>query len=453
MGFGAGWMRWRGVARAAGWEVQGVVGRGMGRSLRGVVFGLVAAVAAAGSGCRKSGGTEVGGGRLLVGVWKVDRGPVVRKVLLTGVVDAARSVDLGFGAPGRVVAVKVKVGDRVRRGQLLARLDASGAYYRYRQAKAALARAKADLEAARRELARIERLVRQGAMPTSQLDRARDAVARAEAIYRQSRAGVSSAGVVLSDLELRAPFDGRVTAVNLEKGQSWSPGRQPAVSLVAEGAAKVLVRVPAELLPEVRVGKEITVRLPSGTKVAGRFARIHPRAERSGDVVVAEALVQGDPGLTVGMEVEVFLPVVRRDAVRVPHTAVVYRAGGLVVFVVQGKKVAERAVQAGLSGELYREIRSGLRPGEVVVVRGAALLGDGQEVATRWVAVGPEGQEAQGRAGPGEAGQGQGQEAGRGRAGAGSAGVGEAWTRRARGGGARTGRAGSAPRRPARKGR
>lgn len=326
--------------------------------------------------------------------------PVFRSwVTASGQVVASRYVDLGSSAMGRVVELRVKEGDRVRAGQLLARLDAVPARSDEAAAAAAVQSLGADVAAAAaREqeaesaLRRAEQLARDGLLPPSELDSARAArdAARAQARALRERGSQAEAqrrraADALSKTEITSPMDGTVTRLAVREGEMVVIGvqNQPGTILMTVSDLATLdaeVRVAEADVLRLKVGQPATVTLEAlpEREIPARVIEVGSSAlpvvgqgAAAREFRVLLRLDPGDvlkPGLTCDAKI---LASELKDAVTVPLQSVVLRPGeGGVertgVFAFDSGVARFRALTAGVIGGLDIEV-TGLEAGTKIV--------------------------------------------------------------------------------------
>ncbi|HHW40020.1 MAG TPA: efflux RND transporter periplasmic adaptor subunit [Syntrophomonadaceae bacterium] len=334
-------------------------------------------------------------GPVPVEVMAVERGEVKRVVDITGRVAPEVEVNIIPKVPGRIRSITVDVGDRVREGQVLAKIDDAELVAALHNAEAGLAVAEANariaaaaLEDARRNLDRMKQLYDAGAVSQQQLEQAqlnydRAAAGVAEAQVRQARAAVEAARVQLANTVLTSPVDGVVTARFADPG-AMAGTTQPIMTVAAIDQVQVQVSVTGDDINRLKAGQEVPVQVSAAgdQDFKGKIARISPAADARSKMYPVEITIP-NPGhlLKPGMFAEVKLATeIRRDAVRVPVQAVLDKEGRKVVYVVEGGRARERRVETGIADERYVEIISGLRHGERVVITGQEFLADGAAV-------------------------------------------------------------------------
>lgn len=305
----------------------------------------------------------------------------------SGTVQARYESKLGFEAGGRVAARLVDVGARVKRGQLLMRLDPAQEQLQVASASAEVDGAKTRVAQLRNELQRTEQLHARSFASQAELDQQRSALAEAEA---QLRSAASRQQIQVNKrgyTELAADRDGVVTAINAERGQVVSAG-QPVVTVAADGEREVLVSVAESRVDELRLAKTLQVTLwaQPGKAYPARLRELAPDADAVSRTYAARIAVQGDGApLMLGMTASVSAPDIDSNrAIRLPLTAVRDRDGQTMVWIVDpaSQQVAERRVQLGAAESDLVQIVAGLAGGETVVTAGVHSLHPGQKVKT-----------------------------------------------------------------------
>ncbi|ROQ91043.1 efflux RND transporter periplasmic adaptor subunit [Desulfosoma caldarium] len=336
---------------------------------------------------------------------------------LSGTVRAARISVLSSKVPGRITAILVREGDRVRQGQVLARIDdretAAGvaqaqaslqqARFAVDEAEKALRMAQAERRAAeaRHELAQAtfkrfqalmarESVSRQEfdevkakfASAAADVDRARQAVKALQAKKEQAlealnaaRAALEAAQAVQTYAEVTAPMDALVTAKHVEVGQMAAPGLA-LLTVEDYSAYRLEVPVPERVLSRVRVGDAVPLFLDfSQEPLTGRVVEVLPSVDsqtRSGLVKISLPSPASVHGRTLQWRTGTFARARfitgSREAITVPASAVVQRGQLTGVFVVDDEQVCRwRLVRTGRSMHERVEILAGLKPGEQVV--------------------------------------------------------------------------------------
>jgi RND family efflux transporter MFP subunit len=314
--------------------------------------------------------------------------PMARPVVGDGSVLPWQELVVGNEVSGlRVAEVAVEEGQAVRQGQLLVRLDDSVLRAQRDQYAAALEETEAALRIARQDLERTIELSRGQIAARQQLDQRRSAAEQAEARLSIARARLIEFEARVAQTRILAPSDGVVTRRAALLGAVVQPG-QEMVRLIRDGRLELNARVPELELARVRPGQEVRV-LHGEREIAARVRDIAPTVAtdtRLGTVYVA---LPPDSGLRPGMFARAEIATGDASVLAIPIEAVVLRDGGQpAVFVLPpGRdRVVLRPITTGARRDGMVEVRSGLAPGERVVLAGAGFLADGDRVR---VAEGP----------------------------------------------------------------
>jgi RND family efflux transporter MFP subunit len=320
--------------------------------------------------------------------------PVSREVAVSiavsGSVSAWQEMSLGVELTGnRATEVLVEVGDRVRAGQPLLRLDSRTLNVQFRQAEASVTQAEAALELAQANSARGDSLVGQGLISSSDSDKLRADLRSAEAQLITAQADRDAARLRLGFATLSAPDDGIISARSVQPGQVVSAGSE-LLRLIRRGRLEWQADLAETDLIRVKPGAVVELSGPSGTKISGRVRTVSPAV----DPATRTGLLYADlpePGpLRAGMFAEGRILVGNTMASVVPRESIVFRDGFAYLFVVKPvavttadialRRVEQRRVDIGVRQGDFTEILSGLESAERVVRRGAGFLGNGDVV-------------------------------------------------------------------------
>jgi RND family efflux transporter MFP subunit len=302
-----------------------------------------------------------------VTVVAVSRGPAVEAVYATGVVEPVHWAKVAPTIVGRIAAVAKRDGAKVKKGDVLMRLDD-------REAKAQLAQQNARLKFTREELERYQALVKRRIASQQAYERARSD-------HIQALAAVAAARQRLSDYTLTAPLDGIVLRHDGEVGETVSAG-QVLYWVGREYPLRIVAEVDEEDIPLVKLGQKTLLTADAfGTRVfAGKVAEITPKGDPINKNYRVRVAIPDTTPLRIGMTTEVNIVVrERRRALLVPFSAL--RNGA--VFTVEGGRARRKTVNAGIIGDKRVEIRGGLLEGEIVIVDPPEGLADGERVRAR----------------------------------------------------------------------
>ena len=314
-----------------------------------------------------------------------------------GQAKATQEVDLSFRVAGPLVTLPVNVGDTVRKGQELAKIDPRDYQVDLRSAQGQLERAKASLKRAEADYKRVLRIQKQdpGAVSQTLVDSNRQTAASTRAEIRSLQASVDSARDRLGYSYLKAPFDGIVTATYVENYEDVK-AKQPIVRLIDHSQIEMIVNIPevlishADYLKEAgkvfRVrfdpfpGREIEAQIKEIGKEASKTTRTYPVTlimDQLEDIKILPGMA-GNAASTVsppGMQ--------GQSQVVIPETAVFSPdENKTYVWIIdeKSKKVNKREVKTGDLLDSGITVREGIQPGEWIATAGVHYLKEGQEV-------------------------------------------------------------------------
>jgi RND family efflux transporter MFP subunit len=315
-----------------------------------------------------------------------------------GYVVARTKASVAARIPGRLEFLGVAEGSRVRKGEVIARIESGDFVAQLASARATAAQFEAQMAKARRDLERARALRGQGLNSDSDLENAETDAGVLGAQLAAARAQVKLAEVNLENTRVRAPFDGTVLRKDAEVGEIVAPSSagggltRTAIATMADlGTLEVEVDVNEAYIAQIRNAQPARITLDAypDTSFAGRVRQVVPTADRQkATVQVKVSILDRDPRILpeMGAKVVFVRPGEARPAaaaarrVTVPGAAVVNAAGGAKVWVVENGRVAARGVEVGPEHGDQVEIRRGLNGGESVVLAPPAGLRNGARV-------------------------------------------------------------------------
>lgn len=342
---------------------------------------VVLCAAAIGAACKKKDETPAAAPALAVSTVPVAKRDLARSETVSGPVSAVEEMLLGVEVSGlRVTALKVDVGQPVRRGQVLLTLDQRILDSDLAQANAALREAEAGLQLTRTNLARGENLVAERFISAGAMDELRAANTQAEARVGTARAARDAAALRRSFAELRAPDDGIISRRLVQSGQVVGAG-QELLRLIRNGRLEWRAELSSEQLRKVRVGDRIELRTDDGRVVQGDLRAVSPGVDPAMRTGTVFADLPDPAGLQPGMFLQGRIETGAAQVAAAPVSAVVLRDGYTTVFTVDDQNIAHQVqVETGLRDGGFVEIRKGLQPGASVVIEGSGFLAEGDRV-------------------------------------------------------------------------
>ncbi|WP_293809878.1 efflux RND transporter periplasmic adaptor subunit [uncultured Bosea sp.] len=337
---------------------------------------------------------------------------IVQSVVVSGSIVARDEILVAPEVDGlSIVELLAQEGDKVARGQVLARLNRmtldvqkvqndaqiARAEALVAQANAQIAEADANLVQANNAFDRTKALRESGNASVEMFDQraaaarsgqaransARQALAIASADLALAQAQGKDIAVKLARTEIKAPRAGTISRRTARLGAmaSMLPQSDPLFRIIADGAVELETQVAEVELPRLKLGQAVAV-TPAGAKeaLAGSIRLIMPevdKASRLGRVLVA---LDGNPPVAIGSFARGVIETGRKRTVTLPLSAITYSRSGATVQSVKDGKVTTKPVTLGLVGDGRAEIASGISAGETVVARAGTFVRDGDVI-------------------------------------------------------------------------
>lgn len=288
-----------------------------------------------------------------------------------GVVEATRQSTVSAQISGRVKEINFEIGDKVKKGQVILRIDEreadqalAGSQAQARQAEAALQNAKANYE-------RSQQLFEQKFISQSALDKALADYKMAQAQAAASEAGAKQSALAAAYTSVIAPYSGVVSARMVEMGEMVMVGK-PLMTGFDPSQMRVIVNVPQYKLADIGQRPQVSIEVPSLSRlIKAASVVVQPAADaRTHSTQVKITLPENEPGLYPGMFVRAHFVVGKASKLMIPASAVVRRSEVLAVYVVDEKgALSLRQVRVSdVAGDKEIEVLSGLNQGERIAV-------------------------------------------------------------------------------------
>jgi RND family efflux transporter MFP subunit len=351
-----------------------------------------------GGGFGGRGGGRGPAGPMTVEVATAQRGSVMQQLVVVGNLVGDTTVAVVPRAAGRLQDISVKLGDRVGRGQRIAKIEDFELQEQVKQQEAALEvslatirQREADLQLAETNAERSRNLFARQLLPKQTLDdteaRYQSAVAQldlARAQNTQSTARLDELRINLANTVIVSPVNGFIARRAVDPGAFVGPNA-PVVDVVDIGRVRLVANIIEKDLDQLRTGDDTKVEVDAfpGETFIGRIARVAPVLDPATRTASIEIEIP-NPGfrLKPGMYARVTVTTdERKDALIVPANAVIDLGGRRGVFLAaEDDTVAFRPVSVGIDEATQVEILQGLAEGDRVVTTGAAALREGDRV-------------------------------------------------------------------------
>jgi len=330
-------------------------------------------------------------------------------VVITGTLVPREEIMVATEVEGlRVVELLADEGDRVKKGQVLARLVSESLDAQLAQNDANLARNSAALAQARSNITQAEARVvearnaferavplknsgylsgstfdqREAAARTAdaQLVSAKDGLALAEAERRQIEAQRREIAWKRANTEVKSPADGLVSRRNARIGAIAAGAGEAMFRIIAKGEIELDAEVPEAQLAKIKDGQSARVAVAGITEVPGKVRLISPEIDKVTRLGRVRIFLGDNPGLRIGAFGRGMIETAKSRGLAVPVSAVVYTGETMTVQVVVNSIVETRRVTPGLTADGLVELRDGVAEGDLVVTRAGTFLRNGDTV-------------------------------------------------------------------------
>jgi len=304
-----------------------------------------------------------------VGVGTVVKHIAGNQVEVVGTVQAVEQAEISAKITGNVIALPVDLGSRVKAGDLLLELSAA-------EISAQVQQARAQLEQAKRNLAREENLLKKNAATPETVKSLEDQLRIAEAAHRTTL-------TMLDFTKITAPFTGIITRKLVNIGDLATPGK-PLLHIEEENKLQVLTDIPEAMIAKISKGDKLKIYVPSvNLGLEGTVAEVSPVADPSSRTSPIKLRIPNNPQLRSGQFARVTLAMTQAETLAIPIEALVPFGQMERVVVVDNGKAKLRLVRSGTKNGTSIEILSGLSEGESVVTSGNSTLQDSQPVSVQ----------------------------------------------------------------------
>jgi RND family efflux transporter MFP subunit len=308
-----------------------------------------------------------------------------------GMVTPISSVALKSRLETTITAVHFEDGAKVNEGDLLFTLDSRQIDAQIEQAEGVLAKDRAQLEGAQRDLRRYNELVGKGATTQVNVDNARTQSDILTGTIKADQAALDNLRVQKSYTTIRAPFTGRIGVANVKVGNFVRPADTTPLAVINQMApVYVTFAVPQRVLVDLRAAmakgtSSVTATIPNSQhSESGKVAMIENTVDQTtGMVTVRGVMANERETLWPGTLVAAKLVIRSEDSVVVPTVAVQRSQEGNFVFLVRDGVAKKQSVKVDRTAQGMSVISEGLTGGESVVTDGQLLLSDGTQVLPR----------------------------------------------------------------------
>ena len=322
-----------------------------------------------------------------VKIFVVKRAEISERLFNTGLIQAWKEITITPDIGGKIDKIHVEEGDMVKQGQLLAELDTRAFRLQLERAEAGVMVAEANLEDAKRNMDRMERLNAENAVSEQQYEKIKLLYKAAGAQLQQAVAVLNLANHNIEVSRMRAPFNGVVASLNAEVGDVINPmmggffPNEGILTLMDYSRIKIEVEASQRDASRIEKGQLTRVEVAAfpGRAFPGRVSLVNqmadPQSKKFSVVVVLENQERllkpntfGDVTFIIG---------VQKNVLVIPPKAVLEKS---YVFIVQGETVKKVSVTLGFQNQDFVEVTSGLKEGDRVIIEGNFGLEEGTHI-------------------------------------------------------------------------
>lgn len=308
----------------------------------------------------------------------------VRKLEFSGSVKSRTEMNLGFRIAGKVTERLVDVGDRVKPGDVLSRIDPTDYRLAVESAEANLAAANKAVETAHLVNERAKTLYKKNAAPKAQVEQAQLSLDQAVSTRIAAASSLDQAKNQLSYAELKSDRDGIVTAIAADRGQVVNAGT-PVLTVVADDEKEVQIAVPENDIAEFKPGKTVKARFWSDDTLvlSGKVREVSGSADPQSRTFSVRVSLPDDPRVLLGMTATVEADVARDGGgITVPLSALAEKDGSKIVWTVDRRDttVHARPVEVADFTAEGVAVTEGLKPGDLVVSAGTQFMTENLKV-------------------------------------------------------------------------
>lgn len=308
----------------------------------------------------------------------------------SGTARTEKIVNLSFRSYGILVELDVRLGQPVKKGQLLGKLDNVEARLNYERAVTSLNSAESQMNTAKLSLNRIRVLYEKGSASLTDFESAKNSYRNAEQSYESAKRQVVIQQEQINYGYLYAPADGVITSVTAEVDENISPGQTIAV-LNAGTEMEIALGLPESIINAVSVGMPVDITISSleDQTFQGKVSELSPAVDINTATYPTRVILAGNAkdiksGMAANVTFEFDKNVAQGNVLRIPANAVGEDSQGRFVFLVvkDGDKaiVQRMPVEIGNLNSDGFEVLKGLKEGQLIATAGLQTLLDGQEV-------------------------------------------------------------------------
>jgi len=338
-------------------------------------------------------------------------GRLIKPVEFSGILTPYQTVNVYSQQTGHATQVTVSVGDKVKAGQLLVKIDSRELNAQLAEAEASMrsvedqasqaqvgiSTAKANLELAQKSYDRISALYKTQAVPKNQMDDAQNKLELAQSAYQnaktqyqllsgsglaQAKARIELIQVQISNTTIDSPIDGVVTNKNVNPGELVTTG-SPVMTVADTSTLKLQGTVSQDAVPLMSLGQKVQVSVDGlpNVKYEGTITQIGPVAVSTGQYFPVVVSLENNGSLLAGMTAMSSFSLTAPQSLVIPASAVQKDGHDSYVYVVKNGTVTRTRVEVGIQNSTDVAVANGLAAGDTVATSNVDTLQNGMAVA------------------------------------------------------------------------
>lgn len=320
---------------------------------------------------------------------QVDYAQSINERTYTGVAQSDKVINLSFRSSGIITLFDMRLGQVVKKGDLLARLDNVGARLSYEQSLTSLSSAESQMKTSKLSYDRIRSLYEKGSASLSDFENAKNAYQNAENSFKSAQRSVAIQQDQINYGYIYAPEDGVISNIDAEVGENASPGQPVAIQNAGEKIT-IELGMPENIINSVKNGANVDLRFSAipDEVFDGVVTEVSPAQDRNTSTYPIKVTLTGatesvKPGMAATATFR--FSDLEKQSLLVPAKAVGEDSKGRFVFLVlengENGRVEKHHIKIGRLYSNGFEVTEGLKKGQRIAVAGLQTLLDGQEVS------------------------------------------------------------------------
>jgi membrane fusion protein, multidrug efflux system len=319
-----------------------------------------------------------------VKVVEIAKADTTRALDYSGSVRARTEMNLGFRVSGKITDRRVDIGERVKPGDVLARIDATDYALSVRRSEADLASAEKQVQTTDLAKKRAHQLFDNNVTAKSQVEQADLSYDQAVATRDSARSALQEAKNQVAYADLTTDMNGIVTAIDADVGQVVSSGT-PVITVAVDGEKEVQIAVPEMDIAQFRPGKEVKARFWADKSLVldGKVREVSGSADAQSRTFAVRVSLPNDPRVLLGMTATIEATAENNNpSVSIPLSALAEKDGRKIVWVVDGTAatVHARTIKLADFSDDGVRVADGLKAGDLVVTAGTQFMTEDMKV-------------------------------------------------------------------------